>query len=614
MEFKIENQSASWLTKIKNFYHWHFFVLAVLAVIFFIGASSFNYFSQAGGFIKWLSPDETANYTFAKLYAETGDLKIFEKYSLYVKDIIHPRSFRSDFGVLKPVSFLGVTLIYGKIAALTGYAALADYKILPYLTPFFAAVGILFYYLLIKKIFGRTNAFISAWLLASFPAYIYYSARSMFHNVLFVVLLVVGLYFSVMMAKDENREEAPRNAKGRQETLKLLCAALAGFFIGLSLITRTSEFLWIAPMLVILWIFNFRKVGIIKLIIFISFLFSAFLPVFYWNKVFYGSFWTGGYPEMNQSIINITSAGSELAQAAAVGDFSHSRELLGKIKNYIFHFGFYPLQSAKMFYFYFVKMFYWIFWPAVFGFLFFIFRPNHWRKKHLAYLLSYFIVSLVLLFYYGSWGFHDNPDPKSHTIGNSYARYWLPIYLGALPFASLFIARLTELLKKKYFVLAARILALALIFYISVPFVMFGSEEGLVNSYWKQAAARVEYEKVLRFTEANAVIITRYHDKLFFPERKVIVGLFDDDNMIAEYAKLTDYLPVYYYNFTLPKKDFEYLNGPKLLRFGLQMEEVEKISKDFSLYRLKRTDKIIPLIAYFSPLPKKGVIKYKSIG
>lgn len=608
MGSKIENLKS----KIKNFYYWHYLILTILAVIFFIGASSFNYFSQAGGFIKWLSPDETANYTFAKLYAETGDLKIFEKYNSYVKDIIHPRSFRSDFGVLKPVSFLGVTLIYGKIAALTGYAALADYKTLPYLTPFFAAVGILFYYLLIKKIFGRTNAFISAFLLASFPAYIYYSARSMFHNVLFVVLLIVGLYFSVMMARDEKGAaiftNQPSPWRGRQiisQIHKWLFAALAGFFIGLSLITRTSEFLWIAPMLVILWIFNFRKVGIIKLIIFISFLFLAFLPVFYWNKVLYGSFWTGGYPEMNQSIINISSAGSELAQAAAVGNFSHIRELLGKIKNYIFHFGFYPLQSAKMFYFYFVRMFYWIFWPAAFGFLFFLFRPNHWRKKHLAYLLSYFIVSLILLFYYGSWGFHDNPDPKSHTIGNSYARYWLPLYLGAFPFASLFIARLTELLKKKYFVLAARILAMALIFYISVPFVMFGSEEGLVNSYRRQAVARVEYEKVLRLTEANAVIITLYHDKLLFPERKVVVGLFDDDNMIAEYAKLADHLPVYYYNFTLPKKDFEYLNGPKLLQFGLQMEEVEKISKDFSLYRLKRTDKIIPLIAYFSLLAKE---------
>ena len=75
---------------------------------------------------------------------------------------------------------------------------------------------------------------------------------------------------------------------------------------------------------------------------------------------------------------------------------------------------------------------------------------------------------------------------------------------------------------------------------------------------------------------------------MFFPERKVIVGLFDDKNMIAEYANLVNLLPVYYYNFTLPPRDFEYLNNRRLAEAGLQIEKVEQVTDDFTLYRLEK--------------------------
>ena len=91
----------------------------------------------------------------------------------------------------------------------------------------------------------------------------------------------------------------------------------------------------------------------------------------------------------------------------------------------------------------------------------------------------------------------------------------------------------------------------------------------------------------MELTESNAVIITRYHDKLFFPERKVIVGLFNDDNMNMRYAQLVDYLPVYYYNFTFPQKDVKYLNQSKLPKAGLRIEKIERVG-DFSLYKLTR--------------------------
>lgn len=548
--------------------YWRYLILAILALSFFIAAASFNYLTQSNDFIKWQSPDETANYIFAKLYSQEKKLAIFEKYNLYGKDIMRPRSFRSDHGWLKPVSFLGIILIYGKIAGATSY------KILPYLTPFFAAAGIIYYYLLIKKLFGRRNALVSAFLLASFPVYIYYSARSMFHNVLFIVLSLIGLYYAVLIGKETGKY------------LTWLYAALAGGFIGLAIITRASEALWLVPMLIILWAFNVKKVGVIKLIIFLSFLFLSILPVLYWNQILYDSPWRGGYVEMNQSISDISQAGSNFITSLAAGKLSHFKELLDKISGNIFHFGFHPEQSVKMFYHYFVRMFYWLFWPALLGFILFARKWRHWRRRHWAYLITYFIISLILLFYYGSWKFNDNPDPGQFTIGNSYTRYWLPIYLGALPFASLFIIKLTGLAKNKTIIFGIRSAIIILIFFVSTGFVLSGSDEGLIFTAQKQSSARFELEKVLNLTEPGAVIITKYHDKLFFPERKVIVGLFDDKNMTGEYGGLARYLPVYYYNFTLPQKDFDYLNSRRLAEAGLRIEKVEQITSDFTLYRL----------------------------
>ncbi len=552
-----------WLLK-----NWHLILIAFIAAGFFMGTASFNYFTQRNDFIKWGSPDETANYNFTKLYAQAGRLQFFEKYNILAEEIIHPRSFRSDFGWLKPVSFLGMILIYGKIASLAGY------EIIPYLTPIFAALGIIFYYLFVKEIFGKRNALFSAALLAAFPPFIYYSARSMFHNVLFTVLMIMSLYFAVRSVKERSQEP-------KVDWPGLVYAALAGALFGLATITRSSELIWLLPLWLVIWLFNLKKIGFYKLIIFIAFALFSLLPALYHNKILYQSYWQGGYNEMNRTIANLAGAGTKIVKTADV------KNNLTQIKNNVFYFGLQPLKSHKMFYYYFIKMFYWIFWPALLGFLLYLKNIKNWRRRHYAYFTAYAAISAILIYYYGSWEFHDNPDPRSHTIGNSYTRYWLPVYLGALPLVSVFFLKLSGIFKNKIITNSLRILLALVIFLIGAKFVLSGSDEGLIITARKALAARHEYEKVLGLTETSAVIITRYHDKLFFPERKVIVGLFDDNNMVNQYAVLAGYLPVYYYNFTFPEKDVKYLNNTRLVPFNLQIEPVEQVTKDFTLYRLK---------------------------
>lgn len=596
--------------------NWQLIVVLFLAIAFFIGTSYFNYSTQSYGkesskrletldFVKWLSPDETANYVFSKLYAQQKVLAIPENYNLYAKDIIMPRSFRSDSGILKPVSFLGIILIYGKIGQIFGY------KVIPYLTPFFASLGLIFFYLLIRKIFNKSNAFISTVLLTSFPPFVYYSARSMFHNVLFLVLLIIGLYFSTFFTSKSNSDFKFFEFKIRWQSIKgMIFALLSGYFVGLSITVRTSELLWILPLLFFLWIFNITRVNVLKIVLFCCSLLFALLPVFYYNQILYGSPFFGGYNEMNKSIVKISQVSSELVEKVSGKKEIAKSNMLKTTMNVVFQFGMHPKQSSMMVDKYFVKMFPWLLWLAAVGIVIFLLRFKKIRKKQFIFLSAWLLSSFVLIIYYGSWEFHDNPNPNHFTIGNSYTRYWLPVYLGALPFASLFILQLTwffaSLLKfpkklvfeerwthfkirRYFFAVCLRLLIVAFITYISMDFILFGSDEGLIASATRQRQSQVEWKKVLELTEGNSIIITTYHDKLFFPERKVIVGLFSDLNMVKEYANLVNFLPVYYYNFSFSEKDFSYLNNSRLKSVGLQIKEIQKVSTDFTLYQLQKS-------------------------
>ncbi len=557
--------------------YWPWLIIIPVMIAFFALSSTLNYKSQTKDFVKWLSPDETANYTVAKLYAETRSLAFFEKYNLVSMDIIHPRSFRSDWGLIKPVSFLGLPIYYGKIARVFGIG------VLPYLTPIIGALGLAFFYLLVKRIFGKSNALISTLIAAGFPVYIYFSSRSMFHNILFMAAIIAGLYFAVRMS--EQKKDATSHLK--KHYLGYIFALCSGLCVGLALTARTSELLWVGPLFGVLWLFNIRQIGIVRLFFFAYGIFAAFFPIVYWNSVLYGSLFSSGYPELNNSLFALQQNGSALASTAAAGKFAELRTLLGNIKATIFHFGFKPSQSYLMFTRYVHEMFPWLYWSAIAGVVLFLTSIKQYSKERWLFVLAWLSVSIILVLYYGSWIFYDNPDPKSFTIGNSYTRYWLPLYFGAIPMASLALIKITGLLKNTAAIWAVRAIALTVVITLSIQFVWNDPAEGLSVSIQKQNESRNEFKQVLEATESNAVIITRYHDKLLFPERKVVIGLFNDPNMIVEYAHIAARAPIYYYNFSYKPEDLDYLNNGLLKENGVSLIEIKPITERFTLYKLE---------------------------
>lgn len=576
-------------------------ILVVLLALAFFGLSSFLISQvQAKNYVKFLSPDETANYFFAKNYADNDEIAVFEPANLYGEEIVRPRSIRSDYGWLKPVSFLGIILIYGKIGSIFGSA------VIPYLSPFFAALGIIFFYAFVRRLFDKQVAIVSALFLSTFPVYFFYTVRSMFHNILFLVFLMGGVLF-LLMALSKNTSVKKKFWQfhlNQVELLSYIFSILAGIFFGLAAGARSSELLWLVPTLFIAWLFYLRRLGLTRLILVIGGFIFALLPIFYWNQVLYSSPFYGGYNEMNTSIQQLSQVGGNII-SSNLREFSFSKyqEMFKVLRDNIFYFGYHPYQSLSMFYHYVLLMFPWLSVAAFCGLIIYLFnffkKPN---KTPVVYLLTWLVLAFILVMYYGSWKFNDNPDQTRFTIGNSYTRYWLPMYAMAIPLAVLALLNISKLLSKLIGLMIRTklpnrlqpalftLLTLALSgfwIFASSMFLFFGSEEGLATLYYNHLRDKRDVINVLEQTEDKAIIITQYHDKQFFPERKVISGLLTDNQYNLIFAKLLANYPLYYYNFTFPEQDLMYLKEKKLPEAGLGLELVSH-NGAFSLYQLQR--------------------------
>lgn len=564
--------------------HLNLLIVCLLAVAFFIATASLNLLTQTTDYVKWSSPDETANYFFAREFSLNGQLSFFDPAAVLGDNLVMPRSVRSDFGWIKPVSFLGIILSYGFIGSWLGIG------IIPYLTPLLASLGIIIFYLLIKKIFSSERVgLLASFLLASFPVYLYYTVRSMFHNVLFIVFLLLAAYlFSLALRVSQKKYPWPQ----------WLLIFGSGLFTGAAVITRSSELLWLAPSLLIIWFFYFRRLGISKPILFLAGVFLALVPVIYWNTILYSAPFYGGYNEMNRSLNDISKSGTTFLKSTLSGQFSYLKTFLGEIKRQIFYFGFNTPQSLAMFQAYVLNMFsFWV-WGGLLGLIILIGQNvKRFQKKYVAYVLVWVALGLILVFYYGSWKFNDNPDPTHFTIGNSYTRYWLPIYLMLLPLISLAIVRFSRALLfvssetsgRIKIVLATGLQGLIIFFFVfsGVMFTLFGSEEGLAYLYYNVRAERVNAEKVFAKTNPGGIIITRYYDKFFWPERRVIMGTLPNDEILKSTAKLVKHYSVYYYNFYLNEADVKYLNERKLSPYNLQIKLLEKTNDKFGLYQIE---------------------------
>jgi hypothetical protein len=268
--------------------------------------------------------------------------------------------------------------------------------------------------------------------------------------------------------------------------------------------------------------------------------------------------------------------------------------LIGPLQPYLFPLGFAPRTSWGNFAVYGLEFFGW--WTVLVALSLVGVIAAAWRSKSsagrgargpaTALALAASAVTVWLIFFYGSWSFQDNPDPAAVTIGTSYFRYWLPIFVVSVVPVAWAAERLLARLKSSWQP-AIGVLALSVLAAVSAWSVFGAPQEGLLDIRRNLLRYDAEIGRVLELTEGNSLVVVDRADKLLFPDRAVIYPLRSAETY-AMLPRLVAAVPVYYYGITLPPEDLEYLRGSKLPPLGLTIDPVISFEQE-TLYVFRPT-------------------------
>lgn len=536
-------------------------VRSVLLITFFISTLLLSAWSER----VFVSPDESAAFYFAERFAETGTLSVpFELEAPY-RGLLHPRSMVVSGGYLLPASFIGLPILAGALLALFGHAGAL------LLTPCLALLALFaFRKTIIDAFDDEFLGDMSMFLLMLHPALLYYSGRVMMHNVAFIAFLIFAAYFLIAKPSQYVRTKF-------YSELRMFECMLAGFLVGMALFMRTAELPWVIGGLVALMVL-FRKELTGKKIVGVLLGLGAMLMVIgAVNASLYGSPLMNGYLVQPEGTVSVVTVPSEP---------THLPAFLLKL----FPFGFHPRAMLEHGIDYGLLLYPWMTIPAIIGLLLVCFKRGEEARPYRIFAATTVVLSLYLLTLYGSWSFTDNPDASLLTIGNSYVRYWLPLFvmgsvLGAYAIVTIYRFIAARLMGKRF---VSFIPALALVVMMGgmmglTARLVFTGHDGILPTRAALNTFISKRHSILSKTEADAIIIVDRADKYLFPSRTVVVPLRSPETYEAIPDMLREH-PVYYFGITLPPEDIAYLNDVVLVDRNVKIEHVETLS-DESLYR-----------------------------
>ncbi|RMD50407.1 hypothetical protein D6827_04080 [Candidatus Parcubacteria bacterium] len=299
----------------------------------------------------------------------------------------------------------------------------------------------------------------------------------------------------------------------------------------------------------------------------------------YLNVSTYGSVLTSGYTV--QTVVD-ELATKVTDNNVVSADFWDNILTRIPFAQYIFPFGIHEKNILTNVVGYGFWLYFWLAIPSLIG-LFLMWQKNNLRERLYVLITAFVFVWLSIV--YGSWSFNDNPDPSIITLGNSYARYWLPIFvLLSLP-AAIALEKLSKVRFDKHKMIF--IASLLLIVGLSAMRV-FSGQDGFINSRNNLRIMMEKKKVVLENTPDEAIIIADMADKYLWPDRKVITPLRSD----ATYNILpiaVDCRPVFYFGITLPDKDLKYLKEVKLASDQLYFKPIISIN-DETLYKVMKNE------------------------
>jgi hypothetical protein len=498
-------------------------IAAIVALAFGAACAAFGLISP----LIWNSPDETAVAFFSRVLVSDGRLPVFEPANLFGSGNVHPRSIISLDANLVPASFYGVMYYFAVLFKLLGRAGWAIGA------PLATALASLAVFFGLRRALGDRTAQIGQILFWANPAVWYFTSRGLYPNIIFIDFVIVGL--ACLLLRPWNAFAAGRGHR----LLELAIDDLVGLaFIGAAFIVRPVELIWLAPILAVLAWRARRRLKWYR-IVWGAVILAAFVgTLLVFNGRLYGSPLNFGYTAGS------TAPGISIPAASAPSSLPLA---VTKPRPFILPFGFHPRLAVSNAFDYLILFAWWLPLAAAVGFLL---TRNRVFRKQWGWALLW--VAACIDIYYGSGVFIDS-SVSQWTIGSSYLRYFLPASILLVPFAAEGLAIASS---KRRWVAPT---ALALFVVLSGWTVYWRSPESLVplaatlNRYAEIKSA------VLKEVGPDAVIITERSDKIFFPDRRVIIGL-RDKQTLDEIPRLANRLKIFYYGITIAESELPSIN------------------------------------------------------
>jgi len=496
-------------------------ILGTICFLAFVAYIFFPWATTRSDMIRFNSPDETANYFFSSRIADVAGVAYPEPLNKLSKNIIHPRSTNVVDGKIIPTSFLGLPVIYGSVGILFSKG------VIPFLTPFISALAIIVCYSCWRRFFSRFVSIISVFILAIHPAVWYYSSRGLYHNILFLDLVIFAWWGYLQM----------RDSKWSLEWFSFsILMVIAALFV------RSSEALWIIPIIIYAVYTDRRRWTLSHLVISLSLIGGIGSLII----LLFASVYNSPIPILYSSVPVASSIYSSLGVArlfltSILSPFGFdAREIIFNVFQYILVL-FIPLWVLAFFGYVYIKQSVSTLFPII---------PKNYLR-----LATW--ISVWLIFYYGSWSLSDTVGPQGLTVGISYVRYWLPIFVVWIPFVAMGLIYIWEnyLSRKQEWFL---VLILFFVFW-GFSEVYFEKTEGLVQIASRLSTYRATSRYVNNITGEQAIIVGDRSDKVFFPDRRVIspgnVSFFSYSDVMTTLPYLADSVPVYLYLLSSPNKN-----------------------------------------------------------
>ncbi|USN53953.1 MAG: glycosyltransferase family 39 protein [Candidatus Nomurabacteria bacterium] len=480
-----------------------FWALAALGLVMF-----FLYTFGLHGTQTYGSPDETANAFFARHYARTGSFVIEESLESLAGGLLHPRSMRAIGDSIVPASWLGLPLFYGLGIRIFGEAAL------PFFTAAISIFTSFFVFALFRRIWNSQVGWLSSVLWLIHPIFWFYNHRPLWHNTIFVDFLFIAWFFFVRWL-------------GKKRIVDAIGFAV---MLGMTLVIRTSELVWVLPAFALYWIVVRQKVPWSHLFLIAVIFVLCFIPIAYYQQLTFGNFLSTGYTITDSATNNGVHLNSLTALWVSLGHL-------------FFPFGIQIRQIAQVVVHY-LSSFLGV-WTilGLIGLLLVIFRGAKQNREAFAFAWVTLFSLLYLVLLYGSFTFSEFLDPSVLLFGSSYLRYLMPGLLLLVPFM---VVALHFLLHRIRFGKKISLFLLFILMLFSLTRIYADPLYGLaLDREVQENIASYNKETVLEKVPSNGVLLARDQDKVFWPLRKVIgYNVLQAEHQRAANA-LVEKVPVY---------------------------------------------------------------------